>query len=245
MSESSSTLAQEARGFTRSQQNGVLSTLSRRIEGFPFGSVTPFILDHAGRPVLLISDIAEHTRNIADDNRVSLIVQPFSQDMQETARVTILGHAIQISDVEHPKQSALGQRYLSFFPQAEAYFGMHDFRFYRLDPVRIRYIGGFGKIHWLDAEKWTCETGQLSAAEASILAHMNADHADNLKAYCAHTHGFPAQSAHMLGIDPEGFDVLAESADVTRRLRFHFDTAVLSAESAREALVALARECRS
>jgi hypothetical protein len=80
----SSELGDEARRFARGQQSGVLSTLSLRLEGYPFGSVSPFILDHAGRPVILISDIAEHTKNIEADPRVSIIVQPYSTDMQVT-----------------------------------------------------------------------------------------------------------------------------------------------------------------
>jgi heme iron utilization protein len=244
MRESSPDLASEARQFTRGQQNGVLSTLSRRLEGFPFGSVTPFMLDHAGHPVLLISDIAEHTKNITADNRVSLIVQPFSHDMQETARVTLLGHALPVSDAEQPKEGPLGARYLRYFPQAEAYFGMHDFRFYRIEPVRIRYIGGFGRIHWLEAANWTCDTGTLADSEGGILAHMNADHADNLKQYCAQVHGITPDAAMMTGIDPDGFDVRIQEGAASRLLRFHFETHVLNAEAARAALVALARKCR-
>jgi heme oxygenase (biliverdin-IX-beta and delta-forming) len=226
----------EARRFVRGQQNGVLSTISRRVEGYPFGSVAPFILDHLGRPVILISTLAEHTKNIDADPRVSLIIQPFAEDMQVAGRVTILGRAARL-----PEKDRLGPRYLRYFPQAEGYFAMHDFSFHRIEPVRIRYIGGFGKIHWVEPQDYLFPEVPLDEAETGILAHMNADHAHNLVAYCRHVHGVQAGTAEMIGIDPDGFDVRADG----RLLRFDFAAAVADAQQARSALVALARECRA
>ena len=231
-----SELGDEARRFARAQHSGVLSTLSQRMEGFPFGSVAPFMLDHAGRPVILISTLAEHTRNIDADDRVSLIVQPFSADMQVTGRVTVLGHARRLDD-----KSALAPRYLRFHPQAEQYFAMHDFHFYRIEPARIRYIGGFGRIHWIEAAAYLSGEGALAAQEAGILEHMNADHADSLRAYCRHAHRVEALDAVMVGIDPDGFDVRADD----RLLRFEFAAPVADAAAARAELVRLAQAARA
>lgn len=225
----------EARRFTRGQTSGVLSTISKRLEGFPFGSVSPFILDHAGRPVILISEIAEHTKNIDADPRVSIIVQPYSTDMQVTGRITIIGRAQRLDDKDR-----LGPRYLRYFPQAESYFVMHDFHFYSIEPVRIRWIGGFGRIFWVDPEAYLVTAGTLAEAETGILEHMNADHADMLRACCRQRHGVEVEEATMIGIDPDGFDVRAGD----RLLRFGFDTPVSRAEEARTALVALAKLCR-
>lgn len=225
-----------ARCFVRSQHSGVLSTLSQRVEGYPFGSVAPFMLDHAGCPVILISTLAEHTKNIAADPRVSLIVQPYSPDMQVAGRVTLLGRAQQLDD-----KSALGPRYLRFHPQAESYFAMHDFSFYRIEPVRIRYIGGFGRIHWVEPAQYLLSESALSEQEADILAHMNSDHAENLCAYCRHVHGIETAQAKMIGIDPDGFDVRAEE----RILRFDFAQPIRDAQQARQALVALAQAARA
>ena len=225
-----------ARNFVRSQQNGVLSTISQRVEGYPFGSVAPFIVDHAGCPIILISTLAEHTKNIDVDSRVSLIVQPYSPDIQVAGRVTLLGRARRLDD-----KSALGPRYLRFHPQAENYFAMHDFNFYRIEPVRIRYIGGFGKIHWVEPEHYLLADSDLARQEADILAHMNSDHGDNLRAYCRHVHGVETSQATMIGIDPDGFDVRTDNAD----LRFEFAARISNAEEARLALVALAQAARS
>lgn len=232
MSETGKIVGDEARRFTRGQHSGVLSTLSKRLEGHPFGSVAPFILDHTGRPVILISDIAEHTKNIIADPRVSLIVQPYSPDMQINGRVTIIGQAARLTEKE-----ALAPRYLRYHPQAEAYFAMHDFQFYRIEPLRIRYIGGFGRIHWLEPVSYLCADCPLAGQEDDIVAHMNADHGDNLIAYCRHVHDVETTTATMLGIDPDGFDLRADSGE----LRFAFATPVNDAQSARQALVALAQ----
>ncbi len=226
----------DARRFARSQHSGVLSTISRRIEGFPFGSVAPFILDHAGRPVILISSLAEHTKNIDADPRVSLIVQPYAADMQATGRVTVLGRAEKIAD-----KSELGPRYLRFHPQAADYFAMHDFSFYRIEPVRIRWIGGFGRIHWVEPEHYLLPPSPLAEQEEGILAHMNTDHADNLRAYCRHVHGVESADVEMIGIDADGFDVRADQGD----LRFEFGTPVADAQQARKALVTLTQATRA
>jgi putative heme iron utilization protein len=225
-----------ARCFVRSQHSGVLSTLSQRVEGYPFGSVAPFMLDHAGCPVILISTLAEHTKNIAADPRVSLIVQPYSPDMQVAGRVTLLGRAQQLDD-----KSALGPRYLRFHPQAESYFAMHDFSFYRIEPVRIRYIGGFGRIHWVEPAQYLLSASALSKQEDDILTHMNSDHAENLCVFCRHVHGVETTQAIMIGIDPDGFDVRAEESI----LRFDFAQPVQDAQQARQALVALAQAARA
>jgi heme iron utilization protein len=224
-----------ARQFVRGQHSGVLSTISQRVEGFPFGSVAPFIVDHAGCPIILISALAEHTKNIDADPRVSLIVQPYSPDMQVVGRVTLLGRARRLDD-----KSALGPRYLRFHPQAESYFAMHDFSFYRIEPVRVRYIGGFGKIHWVEPAQYLLPESALIDQESDILDHMNADHGDNLRAYCRHVHGVETSQATMIGIDPDGFDVRTDDAD----LRFEFAARITNTQEARLALVALAQAAR-
>ncbi len=230
-------LGKEARLFVRAHQNGVLSTLSKRLEGFPFGSVSPYVLDHDGNPVILISTLAEHTKNIDADPRVSLIVHPCVEDMQAAGRVTLVGRAERL-----PDKAAFGARYLRHLPQAEGYFAMHDFHFYRLMVEDVRYIGGFGKIHWIRPERYAPPPAPLLAeAEADILAHMNADHAHNLREYCRHVHGVDVLDAAMVGIDCDGFDVRADG----HLLRFDFPAEVRDAESARAALVDLARQARA
>lgn len=229
--------AAEARQFLSATHSGVLSTISARLEGYPFGSIAPFVLDHDGNPLILISTIAEHTKNIQADARVSLIAfDPGASDMQAGARLTVIGKAIPMD-----KDEALRARYLRYFPQAEGYFDMHDFLFHRIEVEQARFIGGFGKIHWVPGDELRAPANRLAAQEAAILDHMNADHAENLSAYCRHVHGIEAEQAIMIGIDTAGFDVRAND----KLLRFAFDTPVTDAQEARQALVALAKACRT
>jgi putative heme iron utilization protein len=229
--------AAEARQFLSSTHSGVLSTISARLGGYPFGSIAPFVLDHDGNPLILISTIAEHTKNIQADARVSLIAfDPATADMQAGARLTVIGKAIPAD-----KDERLRARYLRYFPQAEGYFGMHDFLFHRIEMEQARFIGGFGKIHWIAGDELRAPPHRLATEETAILDHMNADHAENLRAYCRHVHGVEAAQAAMIGIDTAGFDVRADG----KLLRFAFDTPVTDAQEARQALVALAKACRT
>lgn len=217
-----SEIATEARHFARGCHHGVLSSLSRRLDGFPFGSVSPFILDHQGCPVILISDIAEHTKNLHNDSRCSLIMQPFARDMHSTGRITVIGHAGQL-----PEKEALGSRYLRFFPGAADYFAMHDFKFWRIEPARIRWIGGFGRIHWLEPTAWKFAGLDILREESAVIAHMNHNHRNSLNALARALFGIDTDNAELIGCDAEGFD-LRVAEDVFRH-NFEMPLATLDA----------------
>lgn len=228
---------EQARRHLRARRHGVLSTLSRKFPGYPFGSVAPFVLDAAAQPVILVSRLAEHTRNIEADPRVSLLVHDAGEDVQVGARVTLVGEATRAAeDLE-----TLRARYLSYFPDAGRLLALGDFSFYRIEPRQLRFIGGFGDIQWIAAEAYAPPPNRLAAEEAGILEHMNADHAHNLRAYCRHFHGRVVQEARMAGIDCDGFDVHADHT----WLRFDFERPVTDAAGGREALAAMARQCRA
>src|SRR3989338_3921330 len=122
--------AQEARLMLRAHRYGVLSTLSKKFDGYPFGSITPYLVDHDGSLLILISTLAEHTKNIQHDSRVSLITHNQNNaNIQTQGRVTVVGTAYGLAD----KHQA-GARYLRYFPEAASYLAMHDFSFYRIVP---------------------------------------------------------------------------------------------------------------
>ena len=223
--------AREARLMLRAHRYGVLGTLSKKFDGYPFGSITPYLVDHDGSLLILISTLAEHTKNIQHDPRVSLITHDQRDPhIQTQGRVTVVGDA----ELEMDRERA-GSRYLRYFPEAQAYFAMHDFSFYRIRPVAVRYIGGFGKINWVNMEHYTLRPCPLITQENEVIAHMNADHRDTMRNYCKHFHQLEAQDATMVGIDPDGFDVLADN----RVLRFDFAEPVQDAQQARAALAGM------
>ncbi|MDP1765907.1 MAG: DUF2470 domain-containing protein [Methylotenera sp.] len=248
-------LAKEALQFLRTTQSGVLSTFSAKFTGYPFGSVAPFVLDHNGQPVILISTIAEHTQNIITNPKVSLLVFAGNEDLQASARLTLIGEAKQIGK----EDMDLRARYLRYLPQATSYFDMHDFNFYRIEIAQVRYIAGFGRMGWISREKLSGDTlsgnklsdgnptdnSQLSAQETSIIGHMNADHVHSLIAYSKHFHGINAEHAEMLGIDSDGFDAkVTISNGQTQILRFNFDQPIHDAQSARAALVSMSKAAK-
>jgi heme oxygenase (biliverdin-IX-beta and delta-forming) len=226
--------AREARQLLRAHRYGVLSTLSKKFDGHPFGSICPYLVDHDGSLLILISDLAEHTKNIKTDPRVSLITH--SQDnphIQAQGRVTVVGTAQLVAERE-----LNGKRYLRYFPEARTYFAMHDFSFYRIVPQAIRYIGGFGNVHWVKAGDYALPPYELIEHEDAVIAHMNADHRESMRRYCMHFHQHAAQQVEMLGIDCDGLDVNADG----RVLRFDFPEPVLDAQQARTALVEMSRQ---
>jgi putative heme iron utilization protein len=231
--------AADARRYLRGKRYGVLSTLSQHpgITGLPYGSVAPFVADHAACPLFLVSALAEHTKNARADARASFTVfdDPLGGDVQAGARLTLAGT---LTPVEEP--GPLLDRYLRYLPSAARLVALGDFTLYRLQPQILHFIGGFGAIHWFIADEHALPENALAEAEADILAHMNADHAQALRDYCRHQYGRAATAPVMAGIDGDGFDVRVED----QLLRFVFDPPVADAAGARAALVALAGAAR-
>ena len=226
----------EARQMLRAHRYGALSTHSKKFEGYPFGSITPYMVDHDGSLVILISGLAEHTKNILHNPRVSLITHDQGDtQIQTQGRITLVGDATSIDDRE-----AIGGRYLRYFPEAESYFQMHDFSFFRIRAVAIRYIGGFGKIHWVNIDQYGVASYPLIEHEADVLEHMNTDHLDTMRNYCLHLHQRDVLDVAMIGIDCDGFDMRADGAV----LRVNFAEPVSDAQQARSALVALAKAAK-
>lgn len=234
MNQTRTTPAYRARHMLRRQQNSVLCTLSAEMDGWPFASIAPYVLDHAGEPWFLLSDIAQHSRNIQRDARISVLVREQEQadDIQALGRATLMGRM----QVLEPS-AAMRARFLRYQPQSLQYFQTHDFRFYHLQVERLRWIGGFGDIHWVAGADYrlAMEAQALVEAEESAVAHMNADHIDAMCRYARHTHALDISQPMMLGADPEGFDIDSEKG----RLRFDFLTPVDGPQALRQAMVAL------
>lgn len=230
----------EARRHLASCRSGVLSTLSLRHGGHPFGSLVPYVLDHDGRPIVLVSRLAEHTKNIEADARVSLLAHDAAADPQAGARVTLLGGAAPVD-----ASASAATRYQRFFPDSEGLIALGDFSFLAINPLAVRFIKGFGAIHWISAPEYAPPENSLAQSEAEIVSHMNADHARNLHQYCRRVRQGDAAEATMVGIDCDGFDVRALFKHQWELLRFEFEQPVTDAAGARAALVAFARASRA
>jgi heme iron utilization protein len=139
------------RALLDSERNGVLATLSAGRDGWPFASVAAYALADTGDPLLFLSDLAEHTRNLRADPRASLLVQDQTSlaDPQAGARVTLLGSVEGVASVAAASAQAA---YLERHPQAADYLALADFHLYVLRVREARFIGGFGDMGWLKGE---------------------------------------------------------------------------------------------
>jgi putative heme iron utilization protein len=230
------TRGSQARALVRSHRSGVLSTHSVKHPGYPYGSALPHMADHAGQPVVLISHLAEHAHNLDADPRASFIVCPQGPDLQALPRATLLGEIRPVAD-----QEAIAARYLRFYPDHEQYLQIGGFRFFALEPLQVRYIQGFGGLHWIAGDSYLAPgTTAMAEAEPSVLEHMNADHRDALREYCRTTHGIDPSDVEMIGVDCDGFDVHADG----RLLRFTFEEPVTAPAQLRAVFMALSRKSR-
>lgn len=224
-----------ARHLMQHRTFGVLSTHSLAVPGYPFGSITPYCLDYSGQPIILISDIAQHTKNIKQDPKVSLtIVDKETNNVQTGARLTLLANAILSEDEES------AHRYYQHFPESITYHQTHDFNFYQLQVVRGRFIGGFGKIFWHEPDEFLQSNPFRGKEERYILDHMNEDHQNALRHYCRYFKDVDIsdeEQLKMIGIDAEGFEILSNE----NILRIDFKKAIQTTQEARKVLVEMAK----
>lgn len=237
--ETGAALGRAARRVLLETWYGVLSTHSAALPGYPFGSVVPYALDAEGRPVILIANIAQHYRNVTADPRVSLIVLAPGEDVQAAGRLTLLADAEAVPLAEEDT----AQRYYEYFPDARDYHLTHGFHFFRLRPVRARFIGGFGSIHWLAPETVLRPNPFPWALQRSMIEHMNSDHTDAMRAWCALA-GLatgPDREPVLAGVDAEGCHLRLGS----RVLRVEFARPAEDAAAVRREMAVLAREARA
>ncbi|RDV39143.1 hypothetical protein DV096_00795 [Bradymonadaceae bacterium TMQ3] len=153
-------LAVEARDVLRGARHGVLATLSAE-KGFPYASVVDVAGLEGGDLLLLLSDLAEHTRNLRADSRASLVVAASEGEgeLLERGRASFQG---KVEAVGGGEIDDLRARYLEVHPQAKGYVGFADFHFFRLRVERVRFIAGFGRMGWVEGALWR----QISASTA-------------------------------------------------------------------------------
>jgi heme iron utilization protein len=233
------------RRLMRSQGHTVLATsLVDDTGSRPYASLVAVAYDIDASPLLMISDLAQHSRNIAADGRVSLLFDggglSAGADPLAEPRLSLLGQAVRRDD------EGCRARFVARHPSAAAYAGFGDFHVYRVEIGRGHLVAGFGRISWIEAGelRFAADASALAAAEAAIVAHMNTDHADALALYATRLLHRPEGAWRMTGIDPEGIDL--RCGNETARLDFADNTVapVRDPVGARQALVELAARAR-
>ncbi len=227
------------RGCDRAALAAALPSGTAGNAAWPYVSLVLVAVDHDLSPILLLSDLAEHSKAIAADPRVSLLFDGTAGLAQPLAgaRVSLLGRVAETHD------ERLKRRYLARHPDAAMYAGFKDFRFYKVTPERAHLVAGFGKIRWIEAADLLAvppPTG-LAESEDGIVRHMNEDHSDAIQLYAGKLLGLSGSEWTMTGIDAEGID-LRQAGQVAR---LAFETPLVAADQARKALVSLVAKART
>ena len=236
--------ARRARDIARQATSGALGThFSSDSERWPYVSLVLTAYDMSGAPLFLLSDLAEHTTNLRQDPRASLLVEATAglEDPLTGGRVTLLGSVEKISGDQEIV------RFCRRHPSAALYRGFKDFNLYRMSLERGHLVAGFGEIEWLESKDLLLndrDCAALNQAEEEIVTHMNEDHLDAVNLIAGHQAQSPGSKKEgwiMTGLDPEGADFRNSGSFC----RVSFAKIATNAESARVELVRLTKQART
>jgi putative heme iron utilization protein len=188
--------------------------------------------------------MAEHTANFKKDARASLFVSPGMADGRPLAleRATLIGEIVRAEG-----DGGLKKAYLEAHPGASVYVDFSDFAFWRIRVQRVRYIGGFGRMSWVDQKDWrAAQPDPLAEMAAGAIEHMNDDHQQALVDYARALCDIDEPTeARMVGLDRLGFDMQVEDASGReQRVRVHFDEQIDHPSDVRPKMVELAKRAR-
>ncbi len=223
------------RQLIRRARAAMLSTALASKDGWPYGSLVSVALDCDGSPLMLFSNLSDHTRNLAQDPRASLLFEETSRlkNPQTGPRITLTGRIKKTTQDRHRR------RFLARHPEAALYAGFGDFNFFRMQVDRAHFVGGFAKAVWLKGADILADAKAAAAvakAEPAVLEHMNTDHPDAVDHYAVTLLGRGGRGWKMTGIDPDGADLRLGG----RVARLAFENPVRDRKAIREELVRLA-----
>ncbi len=231
------TPAQQCRAVARACRTATLATNMGGESPSPYASLVLVAFDLDATPLLLISQLAEHTKNLIADPRIALLCDGtagFAEPLTGP-RATLLGRTVQTHEPRHRA------RFLARHPGAALYADFKDFGFYRLEIDRAHIVAGFGRIHWCEDYRLQGDMVKLAEAEAGIVEHMNSDHADAVALYAHKLLGRDGDGWRLCGTDPEGADLVGPDGQLAR---LPFDKPAWDAEAVRVELVRLVKRAR-
>jgi hypothetical protein len=237
-------IAAEVRGLLRRATVAALASIGAPPDaataGWPSNALVTLAAAPDGSPILLLSTLAHHTRNLLADARAGLLIEETAgfANPQAGPRVTAMGRIVRTDT------AGLARRFLARHPAAKVYAGFGDFAFYTMAVERFHFVAGFARARWIDAGEVILPTNvcaEIAAVEADLLAHMNDDHAETLLLYAQRFLKVRAKRVSLISVDPDGFDL--RCGRTLRRVAF--PVRVESAEQIRRALITLAETARA
>jgi heme iron utilization protein len=230
-----------ARSLLRRSRQGALATLMPG-SGDPYCSLVNVASHPDGSPILLISRLALHTRNLLGDARISLMLDERAEgDPLEGSRIMLAGQAEQ---ADRDDVAILRRRYLNAHPSSEVFVNFKDFSFFRIRPSGAHLVAGFGRIVDLKPTQFLTDisdAASLLEAEQGAVDHMNTDHRDAMDLYATKLLGAKSADWRCIGCDPEGIDMEAGA----RVLRLDFPRRIVTPAALRQVLKQLADEARA
>ncbi|MHA7653644.1 HugZ family pyridoxamine 5'-phosphate oxidase [Mycobacterium sp. ML4] len=234
--------AEAARTIAAATNAATLASLTA--DGDPWASLVAYgLLD--GTPVLCVSNLAEHGRNLAADQRASMSIVAATDDPDPLAgsRVTLAGMVTRPA----PADTELArQAYLNAVPAAHSYVDLSDFTLWLLKVQRVRWVGGYGRMGSATGRQYDAATPDpVALASGRAVAHLNADHAEALAAMARAFGGYPdADSAECTGIDRYGLHLRVHTPRGAAHTRVDFPVQLQSADQLRSATAELARAAK-
>lgn len=215
-------LIEEVRTVLDHSLRGMLSTFSQKHEGYPSGSMVDFACDAYGSPILAVSSLAVHTKDLLANPKCSLLVAKDPEDRTDLI-ITLHGDAISVSEKD---REAIRTAYLARHPNA-FWVDFNDFQFLRIEPQAVRYVVGvatasLGSGEFTKEEYRAAEVDPIYQFSKPIASHMNRDHAEDTKLIVQHSTSIPVDFAQMLDVDSLGFYVKAGCKGDTFKLRVPF-----------------------
>uniref|UniRef100_A0A7C9CPE1 Uncharacterized protein n=1 Tax=Opuntia streptacantha TaxID=393608 RepID=A0A7C9CPE1_OPUST len=198
---------EEIRTVLANGVRGMLSTFSQKYDGYPSGSMVDFACDEDGSPILAVSSLAVHTKDLLANPKCSLLMARDPEDRTDLV-ITLHGDAVSVAKED---REAVRTAYLAKHPNA-FWVDFGDFQFLRIQPKVVRYVSGvatalLGSGEFSREEYSTAKVDPVSQFSKPITSHMNKDHADDTKLIVRHSTAIPVDSAYMLDLDRLGFNV--------------------------------------
>jgi len=254
-------VCEKARTVTSVCTSGTLCTtsLSGGIEGAPFGSFVDFVLDDEGNPVLLMNDMSMHTTNIRDNaltekattgaSMVTLFAQLAGHGGQDVSRCSLTGTIEQIPE-DAQDMATIRMRYAITHAYADQVMDSPIFSFYRLRPVKIYYVGGFGvQSEWVPVEEYQNAKPDILAEESrNIIDRLNRDNYDDLNLVAEHilqiknTESIQVTAVDRLGMDLRVTNRVTRKKLITDEFRIGFRIPVISVEDAKSEMLKIFQE---
>ncbi len=240
-------IVENAQELLTLNQTGILSTISSAVQDYPFGSITPYDIDEFGRLIIFVANISEHYRNLSKNPRSCLFVPDYFgfYDPQAHARVGVLGDFIQVTDTAEEKN--VSASYWKRFPDSVSREIAHSFVYFRCTPQRLRWIGGFGEIRWIESKQYEpFQRDHVAYAGWDIIQHMNDDHpdalADLLKFHSSSS--VPREVVTMVAVNRKSFTVAFGRGSKRERAVIPFSRAAENPSDVRAILIEMLKLAR-